>query len=88
MKLILLASLFALNNFNCQKIVLGNWTWISGSHAGNYPGSYGTMGVSTPENLPSSRYFHSMSMDSSINMIFVFGGSGYVEKSWGIYVII
>jgi hypothetical protein len=51
----------------------GNWTWISGNTTGNQKGNYGTKGVSSPTNFPSSRY-HAVSWVDNDRNFWMFGG--------------
>jgi N-acetylneuraminic acid mutarotase len=53
-----------------------NWTWMSGSSAGNSPGVYGTRGVAAPSNVPGGRYSAVSWTDSSGNL-WLFGGLGF-----------
>jgi N-acetylneuraminic acid mutarotase len=53
-----------------------NWTWVSGSKAGNQFGSYGTEGVAAAGNVPGARYSSVSWTDKSGNLWF-FGGFGF-----------
>jgi hypothetical protein len=57
-----------------------HWTWISGSKDKNQPGHYGIKG--DPFNTPGGRYLGITWIDSS-NNLYLFGGYGYDEKSYG-----
>ncbi len=52
----------------------GQWTWVSGSNLVDQPGSYGTLGVPAPGNVPGARLEASGWRDSSGNL-WLFGGS-------------
>jgi N-acetylneuraminic acid mutarotase len=52
------------------------WTWISGSAAGDAPGVYGTLGVTAPANVPGGRYGAFSWIDAAGNL-WLFGGEGY-----------
>jgi len=52
----------------------GQWTWVSGSNLVDQPGSYGTLGVPAPGNVPGARLEASGWTDSSGNL-WLFGGS-------------
>ena len=51
------------------------WTWMSGSIVGNQAGLYGTLLVSSPSNMPSSR-MGSLSWSDSLGNLWMFGGKG------------
>lgn len=59
-----------------QLVTVGNWTWIGGSDQSYQLGNYGKLGEPAPINCPGARFGHSMSMDSSRRLIYVFGGTG------------
>jgi len=52
----------------------GRWTWVSGSNLVDQPGSYGTLGVPAPGNVPGARLEASGWTDSS-GTLWLFGGS-------------
>jgi N-acetylneuraminic acid mutarotase len=52
----------------------GQWTWVSGSDLVNQPGSYGTIGVPAPANVPGARLEATGWTDSAGNL-WLFGGS-------------
>jgi hypothetical protein len=54
----------------------GQWTWMSGSNLVGDLGTFGTMGVPDPANVPSARAAASAWIDSAGNF-WIFGGSGY-----------
>ncbi|MGD0681059.1 MAG: Ig-like domain repeat protein [Terracidiphilus sp.] len=51
------------------------WTWMSGSSAGNQPGVFGTLGVPAAGNIPAGRYYSPSWIDGSGNL-WLFGGLG------------
>ncbi len=52
-----------------------DWTWISGDSTLNGAGSYGTLGVAAPANLPPNRYRFPTWTDTQGNL-WLFGGTG------------
>ena len=50
-----------------------HWTWLSGSLAGNQPGSYGTRGIPNASNVPGARY-GGMSFIDPNGLFWLFGG--------------
>ena len=87
LKQLLLAATFLIVETQGQTINYGNWTWIGGSNLSDQPGSYGVMGVPSPSNQPGARRFHSMVMDGSQKIIYLFGGDGYGSSTYGILEI-
>ena len=61
------------------------WTWLAGSKLTNQPGRYGSLRVPATSNMPGSRRSHSMVIEETGRVIFVFGGlgRGVVESSIG-----
>jgi hypothetical protein len=53
----------------------GQWTWIGGSNLPQQPGSYGTLGVAAPGNIPGARSGAVSWKDASGNF-WLFGGYG------------
>lgn len=53
----------------------GEWRWVSGSNVTEQPGSYGTLGVSSPNNHPGARWIAASWTDASGNF-WLFGGLG------------
>ena len=82
MKLILIVQLLLeVNYIWCFKLLSwGNWTWISGSKLPGQHGSYTKIGVASPYNYPGARVDHSMVKDSSRQLIYTFGGVGYIKE--------
>ncbi len=60
----------------------GQWTWVSGSNESYQAGSYGTIGVPSPSNVPDSRYGGVSWKDASGNF-WLFGGYGSTFQSAG-----
>ncbi|HYV94305.1 MAG TPA: kelch repeat-containing protein [Chitinophagales bacterium] len=63
-------------------IASNNWTWMSGSTTANHYGTYGTMGVSSPSNVPGSRAAYSRWIDKQDNL-WLYGGNGYSASGNG-----
>ena len=64
------------DNFNdLWKYSNGSWTWISGNNIQNDTGIYGTQGVPSPSNFPSSREYAVGGIDS-FGSFWLFGGQG------------
>ena len=57
-----------------------NWTWVSGSNTVDHYGSYGTLGVTGPSNMPGTRNNAVSWIDKSGNL-WLFGGLGYASMS-------
>lgn len=53
-----------------------NWTWVSGSSVGTQISIYGTKGIASSSNVPSSRHSSTSWIDSEGNL-WLFGGIGY-----------
>lgn len=64
-----------------DQIPAGNWTWLSGNNTVNQVGIYGTQGVASVNNVPSGRTGHTMVIHPSGQLIFVFGGFGFVAAT-------
>ena len=58
-----------------------NWTWVSGSSAGDQVGTYGTKGIAASGNAPGSRYLATSWIDSTGNL-WLFGGDGPFNDLW------
>lgn len=58
------------------KFAAGQWTWIAGSKLAGQKGSYGTLGVAGPDNIPGAR-FESVSWTDASGDVWLFGGNGY-----------
>lgn len=59
-----------------------NWTWVSGSSAGNQNGVYGTKGIANAANFPGSRQ-QSVSWKDGTGNLWLWGGFGYSAGSAG-----
>jgi len=60
--------------------VVGHWAWMSGTNATDQPGTYGTLGVSDPDNVPGARDI--AVAWTNISGLWMFGGQG-VEPTTG-----
>jgi hypothetical protein len=58
------------------KYSAGQWTWISGSSAGDQLGVYGTLGTPAPDNTPGARQQPGSWIDARGNL-WLFGGKGF-----------
>lgn len=58
------------------------WTWVKGSNLVDQPGSYGSLGIPSMQNVPSGRWACSSGIDASNNLL-LFGGDalGYNHKN-------
>lgn len=63
---------FILALFNCHG---QNWTWMHGPNTINTYGFYGTLGISSPTNVPGSRHGSCTWTDAAGNL-WLFGGEG------------
>src|SRR5579859_5698827 len=52
---------------------INEWTWVNGSNVINQKGSYGSVGVANPTNMPGARSFAASSIDSAGNL-WLWGG--------------
>ena len=64
------------------EISSNTWTWIKGSSSFNHFGTYGTMGISSPTNVPGSRAAYSRWIDKQDNL-WLYGGNGYSASGNG-----
>ena len=72
----LLGSFFAASSAGAQTTAPNEWTWVGGNaYTGNVPGSWGTLGVPSLENIPGIRYRASTWTDNDGNF-WLFGGAG------------
>jgi N-acetylneuraminic acid mutarotase len=60
----------------------GQWTWVSGSSLTGQAGVYGTLGVSSPANVPGARQQGTTWVDAQGNL-WLFGGSGLDSTGQG-----
>lgn len=69
-------SIGALNDL--WKYTIGNnqWTWMNGTSSANQNGTYGTLGVPNPANMPGGRSYSQVWRDASGNF-WLMGGDGY-----------
>ena len=61
----------------------GEWTWMSGSNLTEQGGTYGTLGIAAPGNIPGARYQAISWIDAS-GSLWIFGGLGIdsTGSSW------
>jgi N-acetylneuraminic acid mutarotase len=52
------------------------WTWVSGANYAGAAGVYGAPGVAAPGNIPSGRYFGTVSWTDGSGNFWIFGGNG------------
>jgi hypothetical protein len=65
-----------LNDFWSFNLTSLEWTWIGGSAEAAQPGVYGTLGISSPANIPGSRYA-SAYWQADEQHFWLFGGFGF-----------
>eukprot|EP01122_Echinamoeba_exundans_P010675 TRINITY_DN4048_c0_g1_i1.p1 TRINITY_DN4048_c0_g1~~TRINITY_DN4048_c0_g1_i1.p1 ORF type:complete len:727 (-),score=60.52 TRINITY_DN4048_c0_g1_i1:7-2187(-) len=70
------ASLDDLWRYNLQ---YQNWTWMGGNRLPDQPGNYGTSGIPSPSNSPSSRIPAALWYVSSSDEVWMFGGTQFVN---------
>jgi hypothetical protein len=58
----------------------GDWTWMNGSNLLSQAGSYGTLGVASPSNVPQARGRSAHWTDAAGNF-WLFGGHGYIAST-------
>ena len=58
------------------------WNWVSGTNIPNHAGSYGTLGVSSPTNLPPARY-GAVAWWGDDNRFYMFAGHRYPAPAFG-----
>ena len=59
-----------------------NWTWIKGNNTRDQRAVYGTLGVPNSANYPGGRSGSTSWKDSQNNM-WLFGGQGYANSTYG-----
>jgi N-acetylneuraminic acid mutarotase len=74
---------FQLNDLWKYDTSTEQWIWIRGSKFTGQPGSYGTLGVSSPTNDPSARHFL-VSWEDNAGNLWLFGGiyGGRLNDLW------
>jgi N-acetylneuraminic acid mutarotase len=65
-----------LNDLWKFSVSTAEWTWVSGSNIAAQPGTYGTLGSPSVNNIPGGRQNAAVWIDSS-NGLWLFGGNGY-----------
>lgn len=74
---LLLLKDFILNDLWRFDLNSNMWTWLSGTWSDTFIlGKYGTKGQASSANIPGSRLDHSMAMDSTNQILYLFGGRG------------
>ena len=68
-----------LNDLWMFNISSRQWTWLSGNNTAEIIGPYGTKGIPSINNYPSSRDGHSMVYFPAQHSIYIFGGAGYTQ---------
>ena len=63
-----------LNDFWSYDVNLGQWAWVSGTNIINDAGVAGTLNVPSTSNVPASRYYQNMALDSN-GMVYIIGGN-------------
>jgi hypothetical protein len=61
----------------------GEWTWMAGSNVLNQQGTYGTIGVPAPDNVPGGRVVMVTWIDAAGNL-WLFGGEGFDYSGRGV----
>ncbi len=69
-----------LNDLWRYNITTNIWTWVSGANTNYQAASYGTLSISSPSNMPGSRYGAKSWADGSGNL-WMFGGIGNTTNS-------
>jgi len=72
---------FTNNDLWKYDISTNEWTWINGSNTTNAPGVHGTLGISSPLNVPGARRENASGWTDSLNNLWLFGGYGYDDAS-------
>lgn len=65
--------------------LVGNWTWLSGANIADQFAVYGVRGQPSNTSQPGARAEHSMVIDPSGTILYVFGGDGYGASNQGIH---
>jgi N-acetylneuraminic acid mutarotase len=65
-----------LNDLWKYNIGTGQWTWMSGSNTVRQVGTYGSLGIANPANVPGARYYVESCMDTTSGNLWLFGGFG------------
>ncbi|MBI2268941.1 MAG: hypothetical protein HYU69_01135 [Bacteroidetes bacterium] len=65
-------------------VATNQWAWMGGpNNINNSPGSYGTMGVASPTNMPPARAECSASWVDNAGNLWFYGGNGGINKRFG-----
>ncbi|WP_317897340.1 kelch repeat-containing protein [Aurantibacillus circumpalustris] len=62
--------------------ILNEWTWMKGSNLPDQNGTYGTLGISAPTNMPGARAYSTFWTDLT-GKFWLFGGEGFDAASTG-----
>lgn len=54
----------------------GEWSWIAGSSLVDDPGTYGTKGIASPNNIPGARWM-AVSWEDAAGNVWLWGGNGF-----------
>jgi hypothetical protein len=66
----------------CADTTVGQWTWVGGADVEDKPGVYGSLGTSSPANIPGAREAPATWKDASGNF-WLFGGDGLDSTNTG-----
>jgi hypothetical protein len=70
-----LTSVTATNDLWMYCMTTNEWDWVSGDSTYNSPGNWGTLGVSSPSNVPDGR-MGAVGWTSAAGDLYLFGGHG------------
>ena len=59
-----------------QVVCISEWTWVNGANIIDQKGTYGTLGIASPTNVPGARYC-SVSWTDLAGNFWLFGGYGF-----------
>lgn len=57
------------------------WSWIKGANTIDQNGTYGTLGLAAPANMPGARYYNTWWKATATNDLWLFGGLGFDAAS-------
>ena len=70
-----------LNDLWRYRVNDSTWTWVSGSNTPNRVGVYGTINITSEDNMPGARERAVGLYDPSRQELLLFGGNGYASSS-------